>query len=103
LSKHKLVWATNYVDTRNYLRYELNDKNLTIRTFKNGKGGKSTSKAVKQAGNYGIRLEWLPDSITVKINGDTIQEIKGEFQGGKFGFLQNKEVKMLNFRLEPGN
>jgi serine/threonine-protein kinase len=99
----KLVWATNYVDARNYTRYELNGKNLTITTIKEGRSTKSSPKAVKPAASYSVRLEWQADSITVKINGATIEEINGEFQAGKFGFLQNKEVRMLNFRLEPGN
>jgi hypothetical protein len=99
----RLVWATNYVDARNYTRYELNGKNLTITTTKDGKAIKSAPKAVKPAASYPIRLEWRADSITVKIDGATIDEIKGEFQGGKFGFLQNKEVRMQNFRWEAGN
>jgi hypothetical protein len=81
----------------------LNGKNLTITTIKEGRSTKSSPKAVKPAASYSVRLEWQADSITVKINGATIEEINGEFQAGKFGFLQNKEVRMLNFRLEPGN
>jgi len=100
---HKLVWATSYLNNRNYVRYELSDKNLTITTFKDGRGVKSTPKSVKPVAKYAIRLEWRPDSIMVNINGETIAEVKGEFQGGRFGFLQNKEVRMQNFRLEAGN
>jgi hypothetical protein len=99
----RLVWATNYVDARNYTRYELNGRNLTITTLKDGKAAKSPPKAVKPAGTYPIRLEWRADSITVKINDETVDEIKGQFQGGKFGFLQNKEVRMQNFRWDSGN
>lgn len=56
-------------------------------------------------GRQAIRLVWSggPIRIRAKINGATIEEIKGEFQGGKFGFLGNKEVRMRNFRLEQGN
>jgi hypothetical protein len=102
---HRLVWATNYVDARNYIKYELNAKNLTVATIKDGKPVKDgkVPKPVKTAASYKIQLKWRADSITVKINEETIEEIRGDIQGGKFGFLQNKEVRMLNFRLEAGN
>jgi serine/threonine-protein kinase len=100
LKNHKLIWATNWVDNRNYLKYELTAKELTITSVKDGKNAKLPVKPVKLAETYSIRLEWRTDSITVKINGETIQGPKGEYQAGRFGFLGNKEVRMSNFRLE---
>jgi hypothetical protein len=100
-NRHKLVWAVNYIDDRNYVRYELTDKEMTIRSLKDGHGAKTPVKMVKAGTTYTIRLDWRAGSISVSVNGEAMGELKGEFEGGKFGFLGNKEVRMSNFRLEP--
>ena len=85
------------------MRYELTEKNLTISMVREGKGDKMPSKPVKPAANYVIHLECRPDVLRVRINGEDLEELKGEFRSCKFGFLGNKEVRIQNFRLEGEN
>jgi hypothetical protein len=97
-----LVWVANYIDNRNYVKFELTEKELNITPFfKDKKDKKDTIKGpvnVAQPGApYSIRIDWLANSITVSVNGMMVREIAGDFQGGQFGFLGNKEVKMANF------
>jgi serine/threonine-protein kinase len=100
---HKLIWAANYTDNRNYVKFELTEKDLTFTSIKDkDKRGtiKKPVKAVEAGAPYSIRLDWRANSITVSINGNIILEKAGDFQGGQFGFLGNKEVTMANFMLE---
>jgi len=102
VKSHKLVWATNYRSPQDYLRFELNEKNLSIKRVGDLKEN-HPQKAVPKSLFYRVRLEWRSDSITVNIGGTAIDEIKGapgEYSEGKFGFLGNKEIQIQNFRVE---
>jgi eukaryotic-like serine/threonine-protein kinase len=102
---HKLVWASSYRDAQNYVRYELNEKNLSVKVI-GGKKENLPAKPVEKSLTYRVLIDWRSDSITVRIGGETAAEIKGspgEFSDGKFGFLGNKDVQIQNFRIEPAN
>jgi hypothetical protein len=103
---HKLIWATNYRGPQDYLRYELTEKNLSIKTIGSKKENRPPKVVPKNLSYYRILLEWRSDSIAVKVDDKTIDEIKGspgEFSEGKFGFLGNKEVQIQNFHIEAVN
>jgi hypothetical protein len=101
LKSHKLVWAANYIDNHNYVRFELTETELTIKPMKDKKDAlKAPVKVVQPGEPCSIRLDWRANSITISVNGKMILETPGNFQGGQFGFLGNKEIRMGNFRLE---
>ena len=106
MRSHKLIWATNYRGPQDYLRYELTEKNLSIKTIGSKKENRPPKVVPKNLSYYRILLEWRSDSIAVKVDDKTIDEIKGspgEFSEGKFGFLGNKEVQIQNFHIEAVN
>ena len=102
VKSHKIIWATNYRSPQDYLRFELSDKNLTIKRIGDLKEN-HPQKPVAKSAYYRVQIDWRSDSITVRVGGTVIDEIKGapgEYSEGKFGFLGNKEVQIQNFRLQ---
>ncbi|HUA20137.1 MAG TPA: protein kinase [Bryobacteraceae bacterium] len=102
VKSHKIIWATNYNGPQDYLRFELSDKNLTIKRIGEIKEN-HPQKTVPKSETYRIQIDWRSDSIAVRIGGTVIDEIKGapgEYSQGRFGFLGNKDVQIQNFRLQ---
>ncbi len=100
--KRRLIWVTNFVEGGSgEIRYDLTENRITVTVDKHGQRIKVLSAPVTKETDYSVHLECRPDHIVVKIGGDTVgvvpQDALAGLSAGKFGFVGNKEVRVVNF------
>ena len=109
----RVRWVTDYVDAKNYVLSELDDNNLTVRDFVNGKGsdhGKFKHNVESKDKAWAIQIEISPDSLIQRIQKDqqwitldTWTKPEHKFTDGKFGFWVqgNDEIGVSDFKFTP--
>jgi hypothetical protein len=108
----KIRWAVNYMDSRNYVLYEIDNKNFWAKVVDNGKTferTKSPHGIDSKDKSFTIQIEVMPNTINTRIqrNGQWIQldsfaEARN-FSDGKFGFLVNgdDQIAISDFHFQP--
>jgi hypothetical protein len=105
----QIRWCLQYLDSKNYLLYEMDRKNFWAGVIENGR----RAERVKMAHNLGnqkgftIQIEVTPDRLVQKARVgdewkvlDTFVEPGRDFTQGKFGFLiqGNDEIAISDFK-----
>jgi hypothetical protein len=108
----QIRWCVQYVDAKNYLLYEMDQKNFWAGVVAKGK----RLERVKTPHNLGnqkaftIQVEVMPDRLVQKLRVgeewkvlDTFAEPGRDFTQGKFGFLiqGNDEIAISDFKFLP--
>src|SRR5207253_3235832 len=96
--KKKAKWVVNFVDSKNYIEYELDDKTLKYTIHQNGseRPGKPVSHSVSasKADSFDVAVDVATNATTVSIGGQRIPtdspENNGNLLEGKFGFPQGE-------------
>jgi len=97
----KLIWATNFRDTNNYVRYELDHKELKITKVSGIERTSIATLSVAHAAIYTVKLDCLPDTITISVNGAGAKRLPLDGSSDVrdiFGFLGNREVRLFDFK-----
>lgn len=109
----RVRWVTDYVDAKNYVLSELDDNNLTVRDFVNGKGsdhGKFKHNVESKDKAWAIQIEISPERLIQRIQKDqqwitldTWTKPDHNFADGKFGFWVqgNDEIGVSDFKFTP--
>jgi hypothetical protein len=109
----KIRWALNFVDSKNYALYELDNKNFSAKVVMNGKTTERTKTALKDLDkqkSFTIQIDVTPEHIVHKMftggewmNLDAWAETGINFSEGKFGFLMqgNDEIGISAFNFQP--
>jgi PEGA domain len=109
----RIRWAVEYVDSKNYLLYELNDKNFWADVVENGKKLEraKTQHDLEKQKAFTIQIELTAEHCVHRIrstNGqwmvlDSFSEPGRDFTKGKFGFLiqGNDEIGVSEFSFTP--
>ncbi len=105
----KVRWVMNYVDSKNYSQFELDQENFWAKVIRNGKESQRKKLAHKQDKSmrvWNIQIDVSPTRIIHKIQGDNgwedldnWSEPGRDFTQGKFGILVqgSDEVGLSNF------
>jgi hypothetical protein len=108
----QIRWCLQYLDSKNYLLYEMDGKNFWAGVVEKGK----RLERVKAPHNLGtqkaftIQVEVTPDRLVQRVRVgdewkvlDTFAEPGREFTQGKFGFLiqGNDEIAISDFKFLP--
>jgi len=108
----KIRWAVNYIDAKNYVLYEIDNKNFWAKVVDNGKAFERTKAPHgidSKDKSFTIQIEVMPNTVTTRIqrNGQWIQldsfvEARN-FSDGKFGFLVNgdDQIAISDFHFQP--
>lgn len=108
----QIRWCFQYLDSKNYLLYELGRKNFWAGVMEKGERLERV-KAPHNLGNpkiFTIQAEVTPDRLVQKVRVgdewkvlDTFVEAGRDFTQGKFGFLikGNDEIALSDFRFLP--
>jgi hypothetical protein len=108
----QIRWCLQYLDSKNYLLYELDRKNFWAGVIEKGKRLERV-KAPHNLGNqkaFTIQIEVTPDRLVQKVRVgdewkvlDTFVEPGRDFTQGKFGFLiqGNDEIAISDFKFLP--
>jgi hypothetical protein len=108
----KIRWAVNYTDNKNYILYEIDNKNFWAKVVDNGKTFERTKAPHgidSKDKSFTIQVEVMPNTITTRIqrNGQWVQldsfvEARN-FSDGKFGFLVNgdDQIAISDFHFQP--
>ncbi|MGA2274448.1 MAG: PEGA domain-containing protein [Bryobacteraceae bacterium] len=106
-------WCLQYLDSKNYLLFEIDRKNFRAWVIKNGQRLERVPKTPHNLGNqktFTIQIEVTPDRLVQKVRGgeewkalDTFAEPGRDFTQGKFGFLiqGNDEIAISDFKFQP--
>lgn len=109
----RIRWAVQYVDSRNYLLYELNDKNFWAEVIQNGKKfeREKTQHDLEKQKAFTLQIEITPEHCVHRIRNasgqwmvlDSFSEPGRDFTKGKFGFLiqGNDEIGVSEFSFTP--
>jgi PEGA domain len=109
----RIRWCLNYIDSKNYALYEMDNKNFWAKVVENGKTLERTKTPIKGLDNdksYTIQIDVTPEHIVHKmfsngewVNLDSWAETGRNFTRGKFGFLVqgNDEIGVSAFRFQP--
>jgi hypothetical protein len=108
----RIRWVAQYRDSKNYLLYEMDNKNFWAEVVENGKKLErvKTQHNLDQQKAYTIQVELSPDRLIHKIqNGsnwmtvDDFSEPGRNFTQGKFGFLiqGGDELGVVDFKFQP--
>ena len=109
----KVRWVTDYVDSKNYVLSELDDNNLTVRDYVNGKAtehGKFKHNVESKDKAWAIQIEISPERLVQKIQKDqqwitldSWTNPEHKFTDGKFGFnvQGNDEIGVSDFKFTP--
>ena len=109
----KVRWVTDYVDSKNYVLSELDDNNLTVKDYVNGKPsdhGKFKHNVESKDKAWAIQIEISPERLIQKIQKDqqwvtldTWTSAEHKFTDGKFGFnvQGNDEIGVSDFKFTP--
>jgi len=98
-------WVVNYVDNRNYIEYEIDEKNVKDTLHQNGKD-QSKSVLHRLSGSagdvYDLAVLVSANEITLSSAGQKIDIASPEgaenLLAGKFGFPKDENVDMDTFR-----
>jgi hypothetical protein len=105
-------WCLQYLDSKNYLLYEMDRKSFWAGVIEKGKRLERV-KAPQNLGNqkaFTIQIEVTPDRLVQKLRVgdqwktlDTFVEEGRDFTQGKFGFLiqGNDEIAISDFQFQP--
>lgn len=108
----QIRWCLQYLDSKNYLLYEMDRKNFWAGVIEKGQRLERV-KAPHNLGNlkaFTIQIEVTPDRLVQKVRVgdqwkvlDTFVEPGRDFTQGKFGFLiqGNDEIAISNFKFLP--
>jgi hypothetical protein len=108
----QIRWCLQYLDSKNYLLYEMDRKNFWAGVIEKGKRLERV-KAPHNLGNqkaFTIQIEVTPDRLVQKVRVgdewkvlDTFVEPGRDFTQGKFGFLiqGNDEIAISDFKFLP--
>ena len=108
----RVRWCLDYVDSKNYTLFELDDKNFWAKEVVKGKTTEraKTQHNLDKQKSLTIQLEVSPERVTNKllngdksINLDTWAPGGRNFSEGKFGFLinGNDEIGISDFKFVP--
>jgi len=109
----KIRWAANYVDSKNYALYEIDNKNFWAKVVDNGKTFERTKTPHgidSKDKSFTIRVDITPDHLTQSIQRggqwavlDDWTEAGRKFTEGKFGFLVqgDDEIAISDFKFMP--
>jgi hypothetical protein len=108
----QIRWCLQYLDSKNYLLYEMDRKNFWAGVIQKGQRLERV-KAPHNLGNqkaFTIQIEVTPDRLVQKVRVgdqwkvlDTFVEEDRDFTQGKFGFLiqGNDEIAISDFKFQP--
>ena len=106
-------WCLQYVDSKNYLLFEIDRKNFRAWVVKNGQRLERVPKTAHNLGSqktFTIQIDVTADRLVQKARGgeewkelDTFAEPGRDFTQGKFGFLiqGNDEIAITDFKFQP--
>ena len=110
LKGRHVEWVVGYRDERNYIHYELDDKNLTRYELRNGtKSGQiKVAHGLDKKQPMGISMVIAPQSVVMSVwRGSWLDVDKWDIEGasvhGKFGFRipGSDEIGLQDFRVTP--
>jgi hypothetical protein len=109
LKGRHVEWVAGYRDEKNYLLYELDDKNLTRYEVRNGSktGQVKLPHGLDKKKPMGISLAIAPQSVVLSVlRGDWSELDKWDVPGtahGRFGFhlAGGDEIGLQDFRVTP--
>ncbi len=108
----QIRWCVQYLDSKNYLLYEMDRKTFWAGVIEKGKRLERV-KAPHNLGNqkaFTIQIEVAPDRLVQEVRVgdewkvlDTFVEAGRDFTQGKFGFLiqGNDEIAISDFKFQP--
>lgn len=106
-------WCLQYLDSKNYLLFEIDRKNFRAWVVKDGQRLERVPKTPHNLGNqktFTIEIDVAPDRLVQKGRGgeawkglDSFAEPGRDFTQGKFGFLiqGNDEIAISEFKFQP--
>jgi hypothetical protein len=106
-------WCLQYLDSKNYLLFEIDRKNFRAWVVKNGQKLERVPKTAHNLGNqksFAIQIDVTPDKLVQRVRGgdewkalDNFSEPGRDFTQGKFGFLiqGNDEIAISDFKFLP--
>jgi hypothetical protein len=106
-------WCLQYLDSKNYLLFEIDRKNFRAWVIKNGQRLERVPKTPHNLGNqktFTIQIDVMADRLVQKVRGgeewkalDSFAEPGRDFTQGKFGFLiqGNDEIAISDFKFLP--
>lgn len=110
----RVRWYLNYIDSKNYAQFEMDNKNFWAKVVsKGGKAQERTHTQIKDLGNqksFTIEIDVTPEHIVHKlmVGGewmtlDSWAETGHNFSEGKFGFFiqGNDEIGLTDFKFQP--
>jgi hypothetical protein len=109
----RIRWAIQYLDSKNYLLYELDRKNFWAEVVEKGKKLEraKTQHDLEKQKAFTIQIELTADHVVHKIKNasgewitlDAFSEPGRQFTSGKFGFLiqGNDEIVISDFSFQP--
>ena len=109
----RIRWAVQYVDSRNYLLFELDHRNFWAEVVQNGKKfeREKTQHDLDKQKAFTIQVEITPEHCVHRIRGasgqwivlDSFSEPGRNFTDGKFGFLiqGSDEIGVSDFSFTP--
>jgi hypothetical protein len=109
----QIRWCIQYLDSKNYLLFEIDRKNFRAWVIKDGQRLERVPKTPHNLGNqktFTIEIEVAPDRLVHKARVgddwktlDTFAEPGRDYTQGKFGFLiqGNDEIAISDFKFQP--
>ena len=109
----KVTWCLEYLDSKNYALYEMDNKNFWAKVVTKGKTLERTHtqlKDLEKQKSFTIQIDVTPEHVVHKmfaggewVNLDSWAEIGRNFSEGKFGFLiqGNDEIGLTDFKFQP--
>lgn len=91
--RRNMTWLTHFKDFQNFVRWELNNRELTVTVVQNGKGkGKDQKHRIKDLSSCTVRLVIQPESVQLSLENpgwraEPVAVPPG--MSGKFGFSTN--------------
>jgi hypothetical protein len=109
----KVSWCFEYLDSKNYALYEMDNKNFWAKVVTKGKPLERTHtqlKDLEKQKSFTIQIDVTPEHVVHKmfaggewVNLDSWAETGRNFSEGKFGFLLqgNDEIGLADFKFQP--
>jgi hypothetical protein len=109
----RIRWAVQYVDSKNYLSYEMDRHTFWAYVVEKGKRleRQKTPLQLDNGKTYSIQIEISPDHVVHKLKTgdaawltlDSFAEPGRNFTAGKFGFMiqGNDEIGISEFTFSP--
>ncbi len=109
----KVSWCLEYLDSKNYALYEMDNKNFWAKVVTKGKTLERTHtplKDLEKQKSFTIQIDVTPEHAVNKmfaggewVNLDSWAETGRNFSEGKFGFLiqGNDEIGLADFKFQP--